>query len=135
MESLRRAFLGKCTPSSVCTGGSRPWRKEGCGDISGIKHRGCSTKIFPSSCSSLFFYGELSSQVQLFLIENFIGSTIPEAFTWTLVQLIKNLLDVIFRNIRKILSFREIFSQQAVRVLVGSPLPGLMWLREVEWCL
>ena len=82
-----------------------------------------------------FFDGELSSQVQLFLIENFIVSTIPEAFTWTIVQLIKNLLDVIFRNIRKILSFWEIFSQQAVRVLVGSPLPWLMWLREVEWCL
>ena len=47
----------------------------------------------------------------------------------------QNHLDVIFRNIRQILSFREIFSQQTVRVLVGSPLPRLIWLREVEWCL
>ncbi len=42
-------------------------------------------------------------------------------------------LDDFIRYIRNIPFLGEIFSQQAVGVLVGSPLPWLMWLRIIEF--
>ena len=35
-------------------------------------------------------------------------------------------------NVRQIHSFREVLSEQAVGVLVGSALPGTLWITEVD---
>ena len=36
-------------------------------------------------------------------------------------------------NIRQIHSLREVLPEQTVRVLVGSSLPGTMWITEVDF--
>ena len=40
---------------------------------------------------------------------------------------------VVIRDIGYVLALREIFSKQAVGILVGASLPRLVWLREIEW--
>lgn len=57
---------------------------------------------------------------------------ISKTFAWAMISFIKHLLHVLVGNIRDIVPFWEAFTKQAIRIFIGSSLPGMMRLGKIE---
>ena len=55
-----------------------------------------------------------------------------QGLPWPFVELTRHFVEMRLRMHRHVSSLREVLSQQTVGVLIGTALPGTLWIAEVD---
>jgi hypothetical protein len=61
-----------------------------------------------------------------------VGRLVVEALPGSIIQLFHYLRNFFFRDVPEVRSFREVVSEQAVGILIGSPLPGCIRIGKID---